>query len=1136
MTTSRSQTKISAQKWHWSTDAQGCITSISDSFTNSTGINCTDIIGKTFDDISSPILDLTGQSDKKLKRYLSRFKSHQSFRNIDLPINSPSNGLRLIQIAGSPEYGKRKKFLGYTGTGIDKTIEIEKDATIAAAYLPYSEVLEGLGDGFAIWDRKGHLLLFNKHFQSLFGENSAVIKQGATLPVLSRLLKSKALTIEPDNTVGLLDIDRRRDRNAAMERQVQFADGSWALISVRRIENDITATTITNITAIKNREVEATRDAQRNAQMAVAISAMDSGVIITNPNMPGNPIVFVNPSFVPPNSKISDDILGLPFEALFQSAQNEDAHSYIKRCMNRRETANTNIYLADENGKDRWYNLRLNPIFGESNQISYFLGIQNDITAQKNAEYELENRMNQQSAVAEFGGKALAGTDLDELIDEAIRLIAEILDVQYANVHEISSDSKGATIRAQIGWKKKSGTGMPKINLKANFSHKVFLSGKTSSVVRNDEELKNVGKIMGHLGLRTSVGIRIAGREHPFGVLAIHCKEKRYFSNDEFNFMESIAYVLGVAVERSQADDALKESEYRFDLAVQGSNDGIWDWDIRADRVFYSSRWKAMLGLADDMMEDTINAWLERVHEDDRDLMTTALDAHLNDETPYLSCEHQILHQDGSYRWMLVRGLAIRDENGKAMRVAGSLSDITESKRAEHQLLKDALHDTLTSLPNRALFTDRLVQALTRTSRTPDHLFAVMFLDFDRFKLINDSLGHSYGDRILIEISQRLKECTRNVDTVARLGGDEFAILLDDLDSEKTAEEVARRINHSLGQPFILAGREIVSNASIGIAFSSLGYGHPEEMVRDADIAMYQAKSEGRARHIVFEKGMHVRAVTQMEMETNLRQAIEKEQFSLAYQPVVDILTEKLTGFEALIRWKHPKIGHIPPGDFIPIAEETKLIVPIGRWVVAEACQQMKKWHTKYPGLNLAISVNISPAQFSDIHLIDDFKNVLEKTKFDGKFLKVEITETAIMENPLEVTQRLNQLRELGIQLHVDDFGTGYSSLSHLHRFPIDALKIDRSFVISMGDSQENMEIIRTIINLAHNLDLHTVAEGVESKADLTQLKNLSCDFAQGYYFSKPLAVKQATAFIAKHVKPARNTKNKNSKKKNKKK
>jgi predicted signal transduction protein with EAL and GGDEF domain len=368
----------------------------------------------------------------------------------------------------------------------------------------------------------------------------------------------------------------------------------------------------------------------------------------------------------------------------------------------------------------------------------------------------------------------------------------------------------------------------------------------------------------------------------------------------------------------------------------------------------------------------------------------------------------------------------------------------------------------------------------------------------------------------LIEISQRLKECTRDVDTVARLGGDEFAILLDDLDSENIAEEVARRINHSLGQPFALSGREIVSNASIGIAFSSLGYGHPEEMIRDADIAMYQAKSEGRARHVVFEKGMHVRAVTQMELETNLREALEKKHFTLAYQPVVDIKTEKLAGFEALIRWNHKDQGFIPPGNFIPIAEETKLIIPIGRWVLMEACRQMSKWLAKFPDLNIAVSVNISPEQFKDNKLIDDIGDILSNTGLEGKHLKVEITENAIMENPHEVTNRLKQLRKMGIQLHVDDFGTGYSSLSHLHRFPIDALKVDRSFIISMGESQENMEIVRTIIALAHNLNLSTVAEGVESKADLIQLGKLNCDFAQGYYFSKPLTVKDATAYIAK--------------------
>jgi diguanylate cyclase (GGDEF)-like protein len=421
-------------------------------------------------------------------------------------------------------------------------------------------------------------------------------------------------------------------------------------------------------------------------------------------------------------------------------------------------------------------------------------------------------------------------------------------------------------------------------------------------------------------------------------------------------------------------------------------------------------------------------------------------------------------------------------------------------------------------LPNRALFTDRVTQAISRTMRNSDFLFAVMFLDFDRFKMVNDSLGHSYGDQMLIEISYRLRDCVREIDTVARLGGDEFAVLLEDIDAEDEAEDVARRINKLLGGPFRLADKDIVSNASIGIAFSSLGYSHPEEMIRDADIAMYQAKSQGRARHIVFDKGMHVLAVTQLEIETDLRRAIEEDEFLLYYQPVMNAESEKLSGFEALIRWQHPRRGIVPPGDFIAIAEETRLIIPIGRWVIREACKQARIWQRAFPKLELNISVNIAPQQFTDPNLIDDIRDVLEKTKLPGQRLKVEITESAIMENPHEVAQRLNQIREMGVQLHVDDFGTGYSSLSHLHRFPIDALKVDRSFVISMGESDENMEIVRTIIALAHNLKLKTVAEGVETRGALEQLKKLGCDFAQGYFFSRPMEVSEATKFISENT------------------
>ena len=1115
----------SINQWHWETDAKGALVSFSENFEQLTGCNPEVLLGRTFEEMSESVFDASSDSAGQIKRYLARVQNRRGFRNVELPINSVDNGVRFFRINGRPVLGARRKFLGFAGSGSDFTAEFELQSKVTATYIPLAEILHGLGNGFALADQRGRLLLFNVSFKNIFASKPDLVKSGASLYSLSRYLRTRVITIEPDTKDNLFAVGRNKDRRKksisrrskeTIEREVQYFNGDWAQITVRPMESGLSAITVTDISRIKLNEIDAQRDAQRNAQMSVAISAMDSGVIITNPNLPNNPVVFLNSAYVPPIGMIQSEILGEPFASLFHSPKNKKIYAELNRGMKNKKTVNVILGTRDAGDEGRWFDFRVNPVLGNDNRVSYYLGIQTDITAQKNAEFENERRMQFQSAVAELGHRALTTIGLDKLFDDAVKLVAKNLNVQFVDIRELLPDDNEFIIKSGIGWKPGVVGKLRTRRTKNSFIDKILKTGKTNHIIRSEKQALLMNGIRSEEGLKHSVAAPIFGRESPFGILEIHTKEVRDFSLDDVSFLESVAYVLGVAVERTEAEDAIRKSEHRFELAVKGSNDGIWDWELETDKLYLSERWKSMLGLTDELMESSFEAWQERIQIDDKEVFQLALDNHLNSESPYFSCEHRLLHHDGSYRWMLARGLAVRDENGKAIRLAGSLSDITENKRAQTQLLEDALHDTLTGLPNRALFTDRLTQAISRSTRISSDLFAVLFLDFDRFKLINDSLGHSYGDQILIEISHRLRECTRGVDTVARLGGDEFAMLLVDLDSESTAEEVARRINKSLADPFHIADRKIVSNASIGIAFSSSDYNHPEEMVRDADIAMYQAKNQGRGRHIVFETGMHVHAVSQLELETDLRRAIENEEFFLVYQPVVDASTQVLEGFEALIRWKHPTKGEVPPGDFIPTAEETKLIIPIGKWVLEEACRQMHIWETKFPNKELAMSVNISPEQFSDPNLITDIKNILADSHLLGQHLKVEITESAIMENPHEVTNRLLQLRKMGVHLHVDDFGTGYSSLSHLHRFPINALKVDRSFVISMGESEENMEIVRTIISLAHNLKLRTVAEGVETLEDLIQLEKLGCDLAQGYYFSKPMIASKATKYITK--------------------
>lgn len=436
-------------------------------------------------------------------------------------------------------------------------------------------------------------------------------------------------------------------------------------------------------------------------------------------------------------------------------------------------------------------------------------------------------------------------------------------------------------------------------------------------------------------------------------------------------------------------------------------------------------------------------------------------------------------------------------------------TELAERKRIEAQLRHDAFHDALTDLPNRALFLDRLGHALNliqrRTARqTLDaYQFAVLFLDLDRFKVINDSLGHVVGDQLLKQVAHRLANCVRAGDTVARLGGDEFVILLEDIAGIHEAIEVAQRIHQYLHPPVFLDGHEVFISASIGIALSSTHYSQASQLLRDADTAMYRAKSRGSGCHEVFDAPMHTQAMRRLQLENDLQRAIERQEFWLCYQPIVSIATHQICGFEALIRWQHPEQGLISPGEFVPIAEETGLIQPIGLWVLQEACQQLRVWQSQMPDVLLTMSVNLSARQFSQPDLIPKIDQILHESDLEGQHLKLEITESVLIENSKLAADILRQLQDRQIEICIDDFGTGYSSLSYLHRFPITTLKIDQSFVAQMGQA-ENSEVVKAIVHLGLNLGLTVVAEGVETLEQFSSLQNSGCHYGQGYWFMQP--------------------------------
>jgi diguanylate cyclase (GGDEF)-like protein/PAS domain S-box-containing protein len=570
------------------------------------------------------------------------------------------------------------------------------------------------------------------------------------------------------------------------------------------------------------------------------------------------------------------------------------------------------------------------------------------------------------------------------------------------------------------------------------------------------------------------------------------------------------------AIERQTTEDALRDSEERYALAVRGANDGLWDWDLEADVVFFSPRWKSMLGFEVEDVGDSPREWIDRIHPDDRPPFRRHLAAHLGGASEQLEFEHRMRNAAGEYLWVLARGVAVRDESGKPYRMAGSQTDITARKRAEHQLQHDALHDGLTGLANRVLFIDRLACAVADVQRRAAPHFSVIFFDLDRFKNVNDSLGHTVGDKLLLGIARRLEHFLRPGDTVARLGGDEFAILVHRVEGASGAIHVADRIQDILSMNFSIDGHDVMVTASIGIAHSSTGYTNPEEILRDADIAMYRAKAEGKARYEIFDRDMHQSAVALLTLETELRRSVQRGDFLMNYQPIVSLGHGRIVGFEGLVRWQHPERGIVMPANFIAIAEETGLIVPLGWWVLRESCKQTRLWQNQFPSdPPLWISVHMSGKLFRKPDMVDHLLGILEEAGLDPSNLRIEVTENVVMDHAELAIRNLMELRALGIQLSIDDFGTGYSSLSYLQRFHYDELKIDRSFVSQLGKPGESRAIVETILNLANNLGIGVVAEGIETADQVDRLRQMKCPHGQGYWFSRPLTVSAAEELIA---------------------
>jgi diguanylate cyclase (GGDEF)-like protein/PAS domain S-box-containing protein len=589
---------------------------------------------------------------------------------------------------------------------------------------------------------------------------------------------------------------------------------------------------------------------------------------------------------------------------------------------------------------------------------------------------------------------------------------------------------------------------------------------------------------------------------------------EKSWSEEDIQVLRMAGEIFINALERKTVDQALKEAKAKYLNIFENAVEGIFQSTPDGRYLGVNPALARILGYADprELMSSIkdIKSTLYVDPERRADFLRL-----LNERGRVTEFESQVRRKDGSVITISVNARAVRKADGSLDYCEGTVMDVTQRKRMEEQLIHGALHDSLTGLPNRTLLMERLGRALERSRRKPGIMSAVLVVDLDRFKMINESMGHQQGDRLLIAFARRLEAFLPAGTTLARLGGDEFCMLLEDLRDFNQATMLADRMQEALGMGFDLEGQEVYAAVSIGIAVGGAQTPGPAEILRDAETAMHRAKASGKGRYEVFDASMHAKAVHLMTLETDLRKALERMEFRLHYQPIVSLEDSSLTGFEALIRWVHPKLGMVSPMDFIPLAEDTGMIIPIGRWVLWQSCKQLSEWQKIFvEGRTLTMSVNISGKQLQDMDLVRQVQAILKETGLEPTALKLEVTESAIMENPEKAAAILNSLRDAGIKLSLDDFGTGYSSLSYLHRFPFHNLKIDRSFVSKLEAGDKDTEIVKVINSLAKNLGMDVVAEGIETEGQWALLHRLACGYGQGYYFSKPLEDSAARKLI----------------------
>ena len=731
---------------------------------------------------------------------------------------------------------------------------------------------------------------------------------------------------------------------------------------------------------------------------------------------------------------------------------------------------------------------------------------------------ELNEQVNWLVALSKIGQSVTSTLELDEVLRRIVEAGVHLTQADEGFLALLDQTSGDLYLRAT---KNIDGEIISSVRLPINNSLLGEVLSRGKPVRRTDQQDGTQIEISTGLLVHSLLHVPIFSKGRPLGVLSVDNRENRHpFTPKDEVLLTSLADYAAVALEnaglyqqarreiteRKRVELALRESEERYVQAVRGANDGIWDFNLKKNTSYFSPRWKEMLGYEEQEIGNDPNEWFHRVHPDDIQALKNAVGAHINGKTPHLEAEYRIRHKDGTYRWMLCRGIAVRGEVGGIGRISGSQTDISERKNSEARLLYDASHDKLTGLSNRAHLLDNLHKAIQRVREGENYAFAVLFLDLDEFKDINDSLGHPTGDQLLISVSQTLKSLLRENDIVARLGGDEFVILLDGIRDSLQATEKSQEILEVFSSPVRLGSHNLVISASIGIVLSTLDYDNPEDVLRDADIAMYAAKSQGKSKYQLFNPLMREKIVKRIALEAELKEALDKRQLLLCYQPIVSFQQGRLFGLEALVHWNHPQLGILPASKFIPVAQEIGLILPIDWWVFEEACSQLHYWQSRFQfDPPLKVSLNLGSSLLLHSNLIDAIQQTLQRTGIRPQNLALEIAESIVSLNVDVLSQSIAELMKIGVSVQIDDFGTSYSSLLHLKELPVNGLKIDPAFVCQINEMGENTEIPGMMIELAHELGIEAFAEGVETPAQLKYLRQLGCDYGQGYLFCSPM-------------------------------